>query len=186
MPSRAQAPEHIHTGTIRESVISAPSAVLIPIMVVGMRLKEQQPKIARVIISGLAVFEGSTMSIFSIALSASGVEALAIPSIFALMQAVISSVAIFFSNDEGKICLRIGRSIFERARMIPASFKTFKIPFQSAMIPTREITKFTLLVAPEKSPLDIEFRFPQKTAYKMDVTQITLKHFPNMFLTSVK
>lgn len=179
-PSRAQTPEHIHTGTTRASVISAPRAVLIPIIVVGMRLKEQQPKMARVIISSLAVVEVRE-SIFSIALIASGVEALAMPSIFALMQAVISSVAILFLNDEGKTSLRMGRNIFERARIIPASLKTFKIPFQSAIIPTREITKFTLFAAPKKSPLDIEFGFPQKNAYRTDMPQIILKHFPNIF-----
>ena len=59
-----------------------------------MRLKQQHPKIASVIISPLALSLPSL--IFSMADIASGVAALAIPSIFALMHAVISSVAIFF------------------------------------------------------------------------------------------
>ena len=161
-------------------MISALKDERIAMIVVGTKLKQQHPKTAKVIMSGVAVLEFEEIFIFSIALIASGVAAFDIPRAFALIQAVISSVAIFSLNDFGKICFKTGFIICESFSIIPASFSTFIMPFQNAIIPIREITKFTLLFAPSIKALVTVDRLDVNKANTIDTMQIILKHFPSI------
>ena len=116
---------------------------------VGIRQKEEQPNTARVIISAEATALVELLLIFSIAEIANGVAALEIPRIFALMHAVISSVAIFSLKDFGNMRFKIGRKSFDKRSIMPASFRMLIIPFQKAIIPINEMTRLTLFEAPE-------------------------------------
>jgi len=152
----------------------------IAIIVVGIRLKEQHPSIARVIISALATPELSLSLSFFIALIASGVEALAIPSIFALIQAVISSVATFSLKALGKILFKIGFKSRDSIFITPASLKTFNKPFQNAIMPTNDITSLTLLSVPVAIASEREEMFPVNMAKITEITQSAPKHFPSI------
>ncbi len=149
-----------------------------------MRLKQQHPKIASVIISPLALSLPSL--IFSMADIASGVAALAIPSIFALMHAVISSVAMFSLKDFGKISFKIGLKRREIRSIIPAPFNKFIIPFQNAIIPMRDITKLTLFDAPFNTAELISAVLDVNIAKTIEMVQSTPKHFPSIIVTSFR
>lgn len=136
-PIIQHASEQIHTGTIISYVILAPNEERMAIIVVGTKLKQQHPNTARVIISGVAVLDLEEPFIFSIALIARGVAAFDMPSILALIHAVISSVAMFSLNDFGKMRFKIGRNSLDSPLTTPACFNTDIIPFQKAIMPTR-------------------------------------------------
>lgn len=147
----------------------------------GIRLKQEQPKRHRVIISSVALPYFVPSFIFSIAFIPKGVAALDIPSKFALMQAVISSVAVSFLNEDGNIHFSKGRISFDKAPIAPLSFKTFIIPFQSAIIPIRDNVTLTLFDAPSIMPLQSSAQFPIITAVTVEEMARTENIFPIIF-----
>ena len=167
-------------------MIFAPRDERIAMIVVGTRLKQQHPKTASVIISAVAELECDALCIFLIAFMARGVAAFDIPSTLELIHAVISSVAISFLNDVGKMCTKIGRKSLDIFFMMPASLRTFITPLQNAVIPMREITKFTLLFAPSISAVVIEDKLDVKRAKTVDIMQMKLKHFPNIIVLQIR
>ena len=164
MPDTIHTVEIIQTGNINSYVIEAPIPVRIAIIVVGIKQKEEEPITASVIISLVALSLPRPSFSFSIADSARGVEAFAIPSRLALTQAVISAAARFSLNAFGKTNLRIGDNIFARREIIPLFSKTLIIPCQNAIKPISEITVETHFVVPAKIPSLIPSKFPEKTA----------------------
>ena len=180
MPKAMHTKEQIQTGTIISYVITAFFASLSAIIVVGIKLKQAQPTIQSIIISLVAYPFLCPLSIFDIAFIAIGVTAFETPKMLALIQAVISSVAYPFLNERGKIKTSTGFNILDSSLIIPLSFNTSIIPFQNAIIPTREMHKVTLFSHPSSTLLLTSAILPLSKANTKEVIHKTEKHLPRI------
>ena len=163
----------------------APAPILKAITVVGTTLKQAQPSIQSIIISFVAVSLFLLPCILSIAQRARGVVAFAIPRTEALTQAVISSVATFSSKARGNTSLKTGDKSLEAFEITPPSFKTDIIPFQSAIIPTRERQIVTLFDAPSKILSQRDFILPVIAPNIKEIIQRTEKHLPSIIYSKI-
>lgn len=155
MLRNAQVNEHIQIGTIILYGSGDSAARLMAISVVGIISIDEHPRTAKVIMSSLAVSElGLTLSIFSIALIARGVAAFPTPNMFALTDAVISSIPTPVRDASGNANFISGDKSFDNLRISPASDNTFITPHHRHMIPSSESVTSTDLAAPSITALD--------------------------------
>ena len=186
MPKSIQVREQTQTGIKISYVILAPLPSLKAIIVVGIILKQAVPSMHSIIISFVAYSFFMPLSILEIAFIASGVTAFETPSKLALMQAVISSVAVSFLNERGNISLNKGLKSLDNPLIILLSFSISIIPFHSAITPTRDMQTVTLFSHPSKILLLTSAIFPQKIAKINDIMHSNAKHFPSINAPFIK
>lgn len=178
MPKIIHVPEQIHIGTMISVFICPPAEPLMASNVVGTRLKQLHPIIERVIISGEALFPQEALLSCSIAFIPRGVAEFDIPSRFADMHAVISSVAMFCLNASGNMILSKGFNNRDIPFINPTFLKTLSIPFHSIIIPIIEKQIFTPFSAPVMTACESFSTLPVTIAVGIEITERNEKIFP--------